>query len=55
LPAEVSDAPATLCDLPRPGRWNLEGFTSQLVRIDCFRCPIAAAELLPVRIPTASG
>lgn len=47
LPPEVSDAPATLCELPRPGRWSLWGFTVRLLVIDCMTCRIRAAACLP--------
>jgi len=51
LAPEVSDAPETLCGLPRPGVWALAGFTSIPVRIDCSRCRTAAGKLLPARSP----
>ena len=47
LPPGEIDAAQALCDLPRPGRWALNGFTVRLLSIDCMTCRIRAAALLP--------
>ncbi len=45
LPPEVSDAEATLCEPPRPGRWDFAGFTCRLAVIGCPACSARAAAL----------
>jgi hypothetical protein len=49
LPAEAIDGPATLCGLPRPGRWYPAGFTSRPDVIECPRCQERARDVVAAR------
>jgi hypothetical protein len=47
LPAGLSDAPATLCQVVKPGAWGRAGFTCRPDEIDCPACrSLAVAAVL---------
>jgi hypothetical protein len=47
LPPEITDAPETLCGLPRPGAWSTSGFTSRVeTEIECSGCRNVAGLLV---------
>jgi len=49
LPPGACDAEATLCGLPMPGMWALNGFTCQPDSIGCEACRARAEELVRER------